>query len=141
MRFDLEKRHRIFNRTSGYCHICHQKLAFKNYGKFGTRGAWEIEHSKPISKGGTNHLSNLYPACISCNRKKLAKSTRTARRTYNKTRAPLSIVQRERVKRANAIEGIAIGGLLGKILFGKSGAVLGALIGGNMGYQRNPDKS
>lgn len=33
----------IYDRTSGYCHLCGKKLAFTNYARFGERGAWEIE--------------------------------------------------------------------------------------------------
>lgn len=32
--------------------------------------SWEIDHLHPISKGGTNHPSNLVAACRSCNREK-----------------------------------------------------------------------
>ena len=69
----------IYDRTSGYCHICRKKLAFKNYGKLGQRGAWEVEHSRAQAKGGTDRLNNLYPACITCNRRKGTRTTRTLR--------------------------------------------------------------
>lgn len=49
----------VFERTAGYCHLCHCKLAFCNYGLHGTRGAWEVEHSNPRARGGTNRLNNL----------------------------------------------------------------------------------
>lgn len=36
----------------------------------GERGAWEVDHSVPKSRGGTDYLRNLVPACIDCNRLK-----------------------------------------------------------------------
>ena len=74
MGYSKEKLHEIYDRTTGYCHICHKKLAFKNYSSVGSRGAWEVEHSKPRAKGGSDNLKNLYPACIFCNRSKGKKS-------------------------------------------------------------------
>jgi len=47
-----------------------KKLALTNYGMPREKGAWEIDHSNPVSRGGTNYLRNLVPACISCNRSK-----------------------------------------------------------------------
>ena len=58
------------DRTSGYCHICHRKLAFTKYGIVGAKGACEVEHSRPQALGGTHHSNNKYAACISCNREK-----------------------------------------------------------------------
>ena len=60
----------IYDKNSGYCVHCGKKLAFTNYGKPGRKGAWEVDHSNPLSKGGTNYLRNLVPSCIPCNRKK-----------------------------------------------------------------------
>ena len=46
---------------------------FKNsYGKDSEMG-WEIDHSKPVSKGGTDHLNNLQPMNTKANRQKGAK--------------------------------------------------------------------
>src|SRR5207249_7028843 len=70
----------IYDRTSGYCHICHRKLAFYNYGIVDAKGAWEVEHSRPRALGGTHHGNNKYAACIPCNREKGHRfSTRTMR--------------------------------------------------------------
>jgi 5-methylcytosine-specific restriction endonuclease McrA len=35
-----------------------------------TVGAWEVDHIRPRSRGGTDYLRNLVPACIECNRSK-----------------------------------------------------------------------
>ena len=40
-----------------------------SYGKSSEKG-WEIDHSKPQSKGGTDHLNNLQPMNTTANRKK-----------------------------------------------------------------------
>ena len=95
MSFTNEDLNLIFDRTNGKCHICHKKLTFSNYGSIAARGAWEGEHSVPRSKGGTDHLNNLYAACISCNRSKGNKSTKSARAWYGNTSAPPS---RERIQ-------------------------------------------
>ena len=61
----------IFDETDGICYLCGKKLAWKNYGDPGERGAWEVEHMRPLSRGGSNSVKrNLLPACIPCNRKK-----------------------------------------------------------------------
>ena len=44
-------------------------LYFHSYGLNSEMG-WEIDHSKPKSKGGTDHLNNLQPLKTSDNRKK-----------------------------------------------------------------------
>ena len=56
---DEERRPRIYDKTGGYCHHCNRKLAWTNNGAPDRRGAWEIDHSKPKSLGGTDHLNNL----------------------------------------------------------------------------------
>ena len=60
----------VYDRTGGYCRYCEKKLSRINYGPPGARGAWEVDHSVPQSLGGTDYLSNLWPACIECNRNK-----------------------------------------------------------------------
>ena len=101
MKFDDETLDRIFHRTDGQCHICRKRLSFSNYGLVGKRGAWEVEHSRPRSKGGTNHRNNLYTACISCNRSKGNGTTASARAANGYRTAPLS----EKKKNENAWAG------------------------------------
>jgi 5-methylcytosine-specific restriction endonuclease McrA len=125
---------RIFSRTEGRCHICRKQLCFSNYGQLGRRGAWEIEHSLPVSKGGTDHLNNLYAACVRCNRSKGNSSTRTARAEHGYNNAPVSKQQRTR----NAVKGSAIGALAMllvppqfRLLAAIVGAATGAIVGHN----------
>lgn len=139
MAFSYEQLNQIYDRTSGYCHICHKKLAFKNYGILGARGAWEVEHSNPRAKGGTNRLNNLFPACISCNRSKGASSTTSARAKNGKSRAPLSTEKRKSAKAENAIAGSVAGAALGS-LAGPVGVLVGAVVGAHIGHKMNPDK-
>jgi hypothetical protein len=139
MSFDSDPLRRIYDRTEGKCHLCRKKLAFANYALAGGRGAWEIEHSVPRSNGGTDHLNNLYAACISCNRDKSDSSTRTVRSKNGFKRAPYSKSQRS--------ENAWIGGTLGTVAAAflvpppiRLGAMLlGAVIGATVGHEVEPD--
>jgi len=122
----------IFAKTDGKCHLSGQDLIFSNYGIVGARGAWEIEHSVPKSRGGTDHLNNLFPASISANRAKGNGTTRAARVGYGLTRAPLSEQRKEEVRQSNAWKGLGLG-LLG-IPLGPIGVGLLATIGAFIGY-------
>ena len=138
MRFNEQQQEKIFQRTSGYCHICHKKLSLYQYAAEGESGSWEVEHSKPQAKGGTHRLNNLYPACISCNRSKGAKSTRSARAKHGKTRAPLSFTKRRKAKTINALKGALLGSVTGIFLtIDIAGACI--VVGVLIGYLRNPD--
>ncbi|MDH5648587.1 MAG: HNH endonuclease [Gammaproteobacteria bacterium] len=111
MKYTKEQLRKIYNRTDGGCHICHKKLSFCNYGKISGRAPWEIEHSSPRSRGGTDHLNNLYAACPSCNRSKGNNSTKNARQQFGNTHAPLSKNKKQVIRRKNT----AIGGMLGTV--------------------------
>ena len=129
----------IYDRTSGYCHICGKKLAFTNYAKPGKRGGWEVEHSVPRANGGTDRLNNLYAACITCNREKRDGSTRAARARNGRTRAPLSRSKRAKQRATNTAVGAGLGALVGGVLLGPPGALIGAGIGAAAGKARKVD--
>ncbi len=139
MAYSDERLEQIFDRTSGYCHICGGKLSFCNYAAYGARGAWEVEHSKPKCEGGTDHLNNLYAAHIPCNRSKRAMCTRKARAKHRRTKAPLSSRRRAEAKSRNATGGALIGGTIGGLIGGPWGAAIGAAMGGKSGYDRYLD--
>jgi len=70
MSYDDETLNYVFDKGRGRCWWCGKKLSWKNYGRSGEKGAWEVDHNNPFSRGGTDYLRNLVPACISCNRSK-----------------------------------------------------------------------
>ena len=121
----------IYDRTSGRCHLCAKKLAFKNYGAIGTPAAWEVDHSNPRARGGTNRRSNLLPACISCNRSKRDRSTRSERAANGRSRKPMSKAEIERARRRQAGVGAAVGalGFFVNPLIGVAATGVGALLG------------
>lgn len=128
----------IYDRTSGYCHLCSKKLAFSNYAAWGSRGAWEVEHSVPRACGGTDRMNNLYAACIDCNRSKQARSTRSCRAQQGRTHAPLNRTARARARTENAVAGAGLGVLIGAA-FGPVGVLVCGVVGARLGYEENPD--
>jgi 5-methylcytosine-specific restriction endonuclease McrA len=139
MAFDDDKLDRIYERTDGHCHICRKKLARSNYGNIGARGAWEVEHSRPRSMGGTDHGNNLYAACISCNRSKGNSSTASARSRNGYKTAPYSRARKDK----NAWFGAGSFGALAFILAPPQikipVVILSAVIGGAIGANAEPD--
>ena len=57
----------VYDRTNGRCFYCGVQLSFKNYGKVGEKGAWEIDHFIPIASNGAHQPYNWVPACVECN--------------------------------------------------------------------------
>lgn len=139
MRFDDDTLNWVFDRTDGRCHICGKKLCFGNYGLSGRRGAWEVEHSVPRARGGTDHRNNLFAACIVCNREKATFSARTARSWSGRKAAPHSKQRKAEVRRSNTLKGGLAGALLGSLVAGPAGLVLGALGGAAAGNAKDPD--
>jgi 5-methylcytosine-specific restriction endonuclease McrA len=134
MAYTEERRFSIFNKTDGNCHICHGRLVLSCYGaKNAERGGWEVEHSVPKSMGGTEHLNNLYPAHISCNRSKGMGSTRNARAQHGLTRAPHSKTKKASIRTENMMYGGMAGAVLGGLVAGPPGAAIGAVLLGAAG--------
>lgn len=134
MSYTKEELRKIYDRTEGRCHICRKQLAFKNYGAPGERGAWEVEHSVPRAKGGSNRRQNLYPAHVTCNRAKGSRSTSQARAKHGFKNAPFSSDQRLK-------HGLAAGGAVALIsLLVPPHVRLGvALVGGVVGFMVGHD--
>ncbi len=139
MKTDKERLKKIYEKTRGKCHLCHKKLALKNYGIMKSKGAWEIEHSKPQSKGGTDHLNNLYPACIVCNRQKSNGTNYSIRSKKGVQKAPLSHKAKKSATTKNTIKGAVVGAAVGRIL-GPFGALVGGAIGAIIGNEKETDK-
>jgi hypothetical protein len=124
LKLSKKLRRTVYDSTGGECHLCHCKVAFKNYGKHGERGAWEVDHSMPVSKGGTNRVPNLRPACTSCNREKQDMTTRAIRARNGVTGLPPS---REERRTWAVVKGLLGAGavvvllVVGLVAWGKSG--------------------
>lgn len=140
MAFTDDQLYKIFERTDGKCHICTKKLCRSNYGVNKGRGKWEVEHAIPKSKGGTDHLNNLYAACISCNRSKGNGTTKAARAVNGRTKAPLSKQRKNTAQTENAVLG-GLAGLVAGALVGLStgGIALACVAGGTIGGSIDPD--
>jgi len=126
---------RVFDRTDGRCHICYRRVAWKNYAVLGARGAWEVDHSVPRAFGGTDRITNLLPAHISCNRSKQAGSSRSARGQHGRRRAPLSGNGRQVACVRNSAIGAGLGWLTATILVPQvrvAATILGALGGASI---------
>ncbi len=129
----------VFNKTAGRCHICHKRVAFSRYGVISARSGWEIDHSVPRAKGGTDHPNNLFPAHISCNRSKQDGGTRAARADFGKARAPMSVERRQRAKLWTAVGGALTAGATGFRFAGPPGFLAGVIVGGIIGYEMDPE--
>lgn len=138
-KYTQEELREIFAKANGRCHLCGKRLAFANYNAHGARGAWEVDHSKPLAEWGTDHLNNLYPAHTSCNRKKQARSTRSVRREHGRTRAPMSAAAIDRAKLKQAAAGALACGLVGVRLAGPVGFWVGLIGGGIAAYAFDPE--
>lgn len=113
MKVTPELKRAVYARSGGDCHICHDPVGPRSYGRLESPLGWEIDHSVPRSRGGTDRLNNLYPAHIDCNRSKGAKSTRTARRAFGYGAAPLSLAQRAEARQLALLVGVGGGGAIG----------------------------
>ena len=138
MAYDTATLRKIYDRTDGYCHICNKRLSLTNYGLANRRGGWEVEHSRARSNGGTDHLNNLYAACICCNREKRCFTTRTARGWNGRTKAPLSKSAKSKARTTNTIGGAVVGGFVGA-LGGPIGVLVGTAVGAFLGNNAKPE--
>jgi len=139
MAYDLIILRKIYNKTSGYCHICHKKLSFTKYGATGGKGCWEVEHSNAKIKGNQIHFNNLFPTCVQCIRDKSISKSKTARALHGEITAPITITGRIRARRQKANKGAIIGGAAG-LLLGQLGVLVGATIGSSIVHKKNLDK-
>ena len=142
-RYSREKLKAILEKTSGKCHLCPDPpmLKLEWYGRSDLPGGWEVDHSKPRAKGGTDHLNNLWAAHITCNRQKRTKATVRVRGKNGLTRAPLSRKARAKEKRKQLLGGMIGGALTGAVIGNPITAVLGALGLGLWAGSQDPDQN
>ena len=74
--FDPRFAEKVLEKTDGHCYYCKSPLPEneKLYTPHGTVyleiRRWHIDHILAVTKGGTDRIDNLVPACTSCNLKK-----------------------------------------------------------------------
>ena len=93
-----EQLQKIWDKTNGKCHLCGQRHLMNAYAR---KGGWEVDHSKPKAKGGTDHLNNLYLACMSCNR---GKRDRHSSQEVRLQKGTLEVLKRKSWLRDNGLE-------------------------------------
>ncbi|MDP3278605.1 MAG: HNH endonuclease signature motif containing protein [Deltaproteobacteria bacterium] len=97
-KYTAEELDKVYDRTDGRCHICTKKRDRQNYAREGLHG-WQVDHSKPIARGGTDSPQNWRMCCTGCNAAKGTMSARRAREEHG-SRSPVSAkeVQRQRAE-------------------------------------------
>jgi hypothetical protein len=80
-KYSTDEIYEIFIHGAEMCHLCGRRLELGAYGVNDHPRGWEVEHGNPLSRGGTETLRNLRPACIKCNRSKGSKTTAEYRKT------------------------------------------------------------
>lgn len=141
MSYTPEQLRKIFNKTDGVCHICHGDegvIYFNNYGKPGARGAWEVDHSLAQANGGTDHLNNLFPAHVACNRRRQDTSIQKCRAERGHNAPPISPHTKDVVKKERTGFGGLGGAVVGFTVGGPVGAVIGGITGAMVGHELNP---
>ncbi|MGA1256387.1 MAG: HNH endonuclease [Candidatus Nanopelagicaceae bacterium] len=80
----FKKRHQVSLKTNGECWYCGSHVGID----------FVVEHAIPVSKGGTNDIDNLLPACRACNSEKRDKNVEQYRE-YLKSKDPARIAATE----------------------------------------------
>lgn len=131
MILNIERKKAIHKKTRGRCHLCGARHVLRGHGR-----DWHVDHSKSRYYGGTDHLNNLFVACIGCNLSKGVSHGKDFRRITGLPRVPRSQRQIDRQNRENAVVGAALG-FLAAGLTGKNwrAALIGAGLGFAVGYE------
>jgi 5-methylcytosine-specific restriction endonuclease McrA len=66
--FTFRELNEQFERQEGFCYYCGE-LLYKSFDS-----SVHIDHKTPISRGGSNNISNIALACSACNQKKFTKT-------------------------------------------------------------------
>lgn len=130
---------RVWAKTHGHCHLCHDRVDLGTYGfadLFGADAA-TVDHLVPQSHGGDDHHDNLLPAHLGCNASRGTQPVTVTRyRLTGAVEAPLSTGGRVGVGAAMTGLGALIGGALtarpddtGRKQFNSTGAWVGGGVG------------
>lgn len=106
---------RIWDRTAGRCHLCHEDVDLGTYGlvSYFGREAATVDHLVPQSHGGLDNRRNLMPAHHGCNASRGTRPPASARlQLSGRANAPLSTAGRAT---ATVGAGLGVGALAGHV--------------------------
>ena len=87
----------IYERTSGHCHFCGDRVVFSKRGWAAKlRGHWEVDHVVQRGKGGSRSAANCLAACTNCNRLRWHRSGRQVRELFL-----LGLIARDEIMRGS----------------------------------------
>lgn len=83
-------REKVAAKSNGKCFYCGDTLRIDTYydldfvGSVTVCNAWDVDHFYPVSRGGSNKIDNLVPACMYCNQLKHNKTIEEFRAVFGK---------------------------------------------------------
>ena len=66
-KFGADETKKVWKRSKGRCSYCGIQLVLGKPDNLVTEKSFTIDHILPVSKGGTNNVSNIRAACSKCN--------------------------------------------------------------------------
>lgn len=90
-KFTKSERQQIYDMFNGHCAYCGCEITLKQM---------QADHIEPLELGGADEISNLYPACRSCNH---YKHTMTIERFRQVLERMPSVLMRDNVTYRNAV--------------------------------------
>ena len=89
------KRIDVWKKSAGHCWYCGREL----------ESVFDVDHMIPISLGGSNCISNLFPSCKLCNTRKRTMTLDSFRRFMSMDGVRFSPKQRDLLKKVNVADG------------------------------------
>ncbi len=90
-KLSVKEREKIYQLFDGHCAYCGCEITFKEL---------RVDHIHPIALGGADELSNMYPACHSCNHRK---NTLTVEKFRTALERQPMVLMRDNVTYRNAV--------------------------------------
>jgi 5-methylcytosine-specific restriction endonuclease McrA len=90
-RINEKQRRKLYDKYNGKCAYCGHDARYEDM---------QLDHVKPICHGGIDDISNMLPACRSCNHRKGSESLESFRQSVERF---LTVLKRDSVTYRNAV--------------------------------------